>query len=277
MKISGPLMALTAYDRFHQTLRGRYDALPPQLRQIADFIRQNPGDIALGTVSSLAAGARVQPSTVVRFARTLGFDGFPAMQAVFREQLRNRHASAPDPSDAPPAPKGQRKDATTILDGFRRAAIDSLNALHRHSDPIRLEKAVTRLAQARRLYILGLRRSMPTARYLSYLLTTHDIPHQLVGLESGMEEEAIMAADARDAAVIISFPPCARRTVELFRILEQRAVPVVSLTDSAASPVIPSSGLWLEVAETNFLGLRSSAATMILIMTLATAIAEKRA
>ncbi|MBB2203878.1 MurR/RpiR family transcriptional regulator [Gluconacetobacter takamatsuzukensis] len=271
---AGTHAALNPYDRFHQTVRGRYDALPPRLRQIADFVLRNPEDIALGTISSLATGAQVQPSTVVRFARTFGFDGFPDMQAVFRERLRNRHAPPGARPDGPPGPGG--RDAGAILDGFHHAAVASLAALHRHLDPARLEQAVARLAGARRIHILGLRRSMPAARYLSYLLTMRDIAHQVVGLESGMEEDAVMAAGPQDAAVIISFPPYAGRTVELFRLLEQRMVPVVALTDSAASPVIPASGLWLEVAEADFLGVRSSAATMVLIMTLATAIAERR-
>jgi DNA-binding MurR/RpiR family transcriptional regulator len=50
----------------------------------------------------------------------------------------------------------------------------------------------------------------------------------------------------------------------------------VSLTDSAFSPIAPIADIWLEVAEANFEGFRSLAATMALAMTLSVGIAGKR-
>ncbi len=53
-------------------------------------------------------------------------------------------------------------------------------------------------------------------------------------------------------------------------------VPVVSITDSAFSPLARMAGLWIEVAEANFEGFRSMAATLTLAMTLTVAVAERR-
>ncbi|MDG6095011.1 MurR/RpiR family transcriptional regulator [Acetobacter sp. AN02] len=264
------------YDAFHQQLRARYATLPPRLKQIADAVLASPDDVALGTVSSLAAIARVQPSTVVRFARTFDLNGFSEMQAIFRDRIRSRSISYGERVNALHAADGSPASASALLDGFYEAALASLQAMHHHMDRTRLDEAITRLAQARRIYILGLRRSMPVARYLSYLFTKMEISHRIIGLESGMEDEAMLSAGPEDAAIVISFTVYAKRTIELFRALEKRHVPIVAVTDSPASPVIPSSGLWLEVMEADFMGFRSNAATMALVMTLATAVAERR-
>lgn len=271
-----PDLVSDGYDAFHQKLRARYATLPTRLRQIADTILEKPDDIALGTVSSLAADAQVQPSTVIRFARTFGLNGFSEMQAIFRERIRSRSTSYGERLHALHGEDGGPATSVAVLDGFYHAAIASLDALHHHLDRKKLEKAITRLVGAQRIYILGLRRSMPVTRYLSYLLTKMEILHQVIGLESGMEEEAMLSAGPRDAAIVISFAAYAPRTVELFKELERRCVPIVAVTDSPASPVIPSTGLWLDVMEADFQGFRSNAATMVLIMTLATAIAERR-
>ena len=56
----------------------------------------NPDEIAFGTAASIAASAGVQPSTLIRFAQILGFDGFTSLQSVFRERLRERTVSYED-------------------------------------------------------------------------------------------------------------------------------------------------------------------------------------
>jgi len=264
------------FDAFHQRLRGCYADLPKRLVQLADFVTASPDEVALGTVSSLAGQAGVQPSTVVRFARTLGFAGFSDMQAVFRDRLRVRNVAYRDRVNALHRVDGEPLEASVIFNGFYEAALDSLRALQAHLLPDRLEAAVTTLAQAQCLYLLGLRRSMPVIRYLSYLLAKLDIHHQIIGLETGMEEESFGHAGAQDAALVLSYTAYAPRTIELFQALEARHVPVISMTDNAASPVIPQSGLWLEVHEADFQGFRSNAASMVLVSTLAAAIAERR-
>lgn len=264
------------FDAFHQRLRHCYADLPKRLVQLADFVSASPDEVALGTVSSLAGQAGVQPSTVVRFARTLGFAGFSDMQAVFRDRLRVRNVTYRDRVNALHRVDGEPLEASVIFNGFYEAAIDSLHALQAHLLPDRLEAAVTMLAQADCIYLLGLRRSMPVIRYLSYLLAKLDIRHQIIGLETGMEEESFLHAGPHDAALVLSYTAYAPRTIELFNALEARQVPVISMTDSAGSPVIPQSGLWLEVHEADFQGFRSNAASMVLVSTLAAAIAERR-
>lgn len=266
----------TDFDAFHQRLRQCYESLPKRLVQLADFVSSSPDEVALGTVSSLASQAGVQPSTVVRFARTLGFAGFSDMQAVFRDRLRVRNVTYRDRVNALHRVDGEPLEASVIFTGFYEAALESLHALQAHLMPERLEAAVTTLSQAQCIYLLGLRRSMPVIRYLSYLLAKLDIRHQIIGLETGMEEESFLHAGPGDAALVLSYTAYAPRTIELFNALETRLVPVISMTDSAGSPVIPQSGLWLEVHEADFQGFRSNAASMVLVSTLAAAIAERR-
>ncbi|GBQ11441.1 RpiR family transcriptional regulator [Swaminathania salitolerans LMG 21291] len=267
---------LSDFDAFHHRLRLSYAGLPRRLVQLADFVTREPDEVALGTVSSLAHQAGVQPSTVVRFARTLGFSGFSDMQAVFRDRLRLRNVTYKDRVSALHRGDGQPLEGATIFNGFFEAAMESLRALQSHLIPERLEAAIATLSAADCIYLLGLRRSMPVIRYLSYLLAKLDIRHQIIGLETGMEEESFTHAGPQDAAIVLSYTAYAPRTIELFRALEARSVPVIAMTDSAASPVIPASGLWLEVHEADFQGFRSNAASMVLVSTLAAAVAERR-
>ena len=60
---------------------------------MAVFALENPDEIAFGTAASIAERADVQPSTLVRFAQSIGYAGFSDLQAVFRERLRERGSS----------------------------------------------------------------------------------------------------------------------------------------------------------------------------------------
>ena len=79
--------AVKTYDELRAAISNRYAALPRQLRRVAEVALARPHDLALKTVAALARDAGVQPSTLVRFANVMGFDGFSAMQELFRAHL----------------------------------------------------------------------------------------------------------------------------------------------------------------------------------------------
>src|SRR5690606_10698174 len=86
-----------AYPRDYETLREtileQRSVLPKRIAQVAAYALDNPDEIAFGTTASIAASAGVQPSTLIRFAQQLGFDGFTSLQSVFRERLRERNTT----------------------------------------------------------------------------------------------------------------------------------------------------------------------------------------
>ncbi len=75
----------------------RYDSLSPRLKQVAKYVLDNPNDMALQTLAVIAERCHVQPSTIVRFAKTFGYDGASDMQKLFRDEMLTQ---APSPSYA---------------------------------------------------------------------------------------------------------------------------------------------------------------------------------
>src|SRR5271165_4077250 len=79
-----------AFNELRDLIIERRDKLPRRLAQVAAYTIEFPDDVAFGTVSSIAERAAVQPSTLVRFAKALGYRGFSEMQALFQLRLRDR-------------------------------------------------------------------------------------------------------------------------------------------------------------------------------------------
>ena len=143
-------------------------------------------------------------------------------------------------------------------------------------DPAKLEDAVETLARAETIYLIGLRRSFPITSYMSYAFGKLGIRNHLIGAMGGLAQEEVSFANRNDAVLAISFTPYASETIALTQAVAAKQVPIIAITDSPFSPLVPSAKAWFEVSEANFEGFRSMAATLSLAMTLTVAVAERR-
>ena len=250
--------------------------LPKRLAQIAAFATANPDDVAFGTAASIAKSAQVQPSALVRFAHALGFGGFSEMQAVFRERLRDRIPSYQERLAALRNRSDTVTKAGVLFDGFASAAEQSVTMLRERLRPEALDEAMSLLAAADTIYLIGQRRSYPVTSYLNYALGKLGVKNVLVGSAQGNDLEMLSFARPSDAAIAVSFTPYASATIDYARSVADRGTPLVAITDSPFSPLLPAARIWFEVAEQSFEGFRPMSATLALSMTLAVGVAERR-
>src|SRR5687767_11878282 len=64
------------------------DAFSRNQRALARYVLKNYESVAFATVSDLAEQSSVSEATVVRFAKALGFSGYPEFQKEVRRLLR---------------------------------------------------------------------------------------------------------------------------------------------------------------------------------------------
>lgn len=264
----------TTFDELKSLILKRKGTLPKRLRQVAVFALDHPDDVAFGTVATIAAASEVQPSALVRFAQSLGFEGFSSLQELFRDRLREKK---PDYEERLNALRDtQEHGSQAILHGFLAAAQRSLDKLASSVDPGAFERSVRLLAEAETIYIIAKRRSYPIGSYMAYAFGKLGIRSQIVGTAAGIDDDILRLATPADAAFAASFSPYASETVGQARGLATRGIPVVSLTDSAFSPLVESSREWFELAEADHAGFRLLSASMAFAMALTVAIAEER-
>jgi DNA-binding MurR/RpiR family transcriptional regulator len=196
----------------------RYESLSPRLKQVAAYALEHPNDIGLETLAVIARRCKVQPSTIVRFAKTFGYDGASDMQKLFRDELLSL---APSPSYAERirqfnewAGDTASQSPSDLMHEFVQgniAALQHLDETTRQSD---LERGVALIAEADAVYLVGLRRSFPVAAYLAYALRHADKRTYLVDGLAGMIVEQSSMMGARDLLIATSFRPYAQQTAE---------------------------------------------------------------
>lgn len=263
------------FESLRSTIIERKTSMPKRLAQVAAFALGNPDEIAFGTTASIAAASEVQPSTLVRLAHHLGYEGFSDLQSIFRERLRDRTLSYEERLVTLEQSGGDDEDAT-LLSGFISAASQSVNRLAATVQTDTFAKAVDILAAAETIYLIAKRRSYPLTAHMTYAFSKLHIRHQIVASPNGVDPEMVQFATPRDAAIAASFSPYAADSLSQSQELAERGVPVIAITDSAFSPLAACATHWFEVAEADFGGFRSLSASMALAMALPVAIAERR-
>ncbi len=264
------------FSALKQRIVAKAPDLPRRLTQIASYALENPDEMAFGTVASIAQNAAVQPSALVRFAQSIGYQGFSDLQQVFRSRLRDRVLTYDERLEHLREHATQASKSKLIFDGFADASEKSIAALRQKLDPVQLEKAIVLLSQAETIYLVGLRRSFPITTYMSYAFGKLGIRNNLVAAIGGLAAEDMSFATEKDCVLAISFTPYASETIALTQNAAARHVPIVAITDSPFSPLAAVTSNWFEIQEANFEGFRSMAATLALAMTLTIAVAERR-
>jgi DNA-binding MurR/RpiR family transcriptional regulator len=263
------------YEDLRAVLTSGTMRLPKQLRQVATFLCQHPSEMALGTVSAVAAKSGVQPSTLVRFAQTFGYTGFSDLQGVFKEYVKGSWPERRERNAALETARLSDDPEFHLITGLIQASTQSLTRVVETIDLVAFSNVVDLLAKAEVIYLVGSKRAFPVTTYLSLALAQLGIANVLVDNVGSLAAAQISCTTTRQAVLAISFSPYNSVTPELAARAAQRGTPLVSITDSQLSPLVPISDAWIEVVEGEFGGFRSIAATIAVGMAVVLGVARK--
>ena len=259
-------------EELRQAILARYDTLSKRLQQIARYVLDEPNAVALETLAVLSERSGVQPSAIVRFAKTFGFDGATQMQRLFRDGLLSANASlgyGERVREFTKAVDGKRvDDPGQVLTEFVEGNMLAMQHLGDSLDRDRLAEAVGLISQAETVYVAGFRRSFPVASYLAYSL--HQVDKKTVFIDSvgGMTRQQIHGIAPGDLLLVVSYRPYAEEAVHLIDAAVDNGAKVLSITDSPVSPVAKPATLVLQVKEAEIRKFRSLSTSMCLAQAL---------
>lgn len=248
------MSAVTRYENLARAIAEAYPTLPNRLQGIARFALDNPDQIALSTVAEIAQAADVPPSAVIRFANALGFDGFLALQRVYRERLVARSATYRERIESL---RKRGSGSNDVLQQLADSAIGELEQLRDHVDPGLFRRAASLILEAARVHVVAQRRAFPVAAYLAYGLSQLEVPTFLLDSVGGMLRQQASLLRGGDLLIAASFRNYSPEVVEAASICHRSGVPVIALTDHAVSPLAKSAALRFDLGDNLALPFRS--------------------
>lgn len=263
-----------------EEIRLRYDSLSKRLKQVAEYVLDNSNSVVFDTVSTIAERANVPPSTLIRFANAFGFKGFNEMKQLFRQNLMEETVSYTERvqlfQKIESTNDAEQSLSNQILKLFIQGNNQALQQLANQVDEEQLDTATTLLTQAKRIFIVGLKRSFSIASYLNYALHHLDFDAILIDGLGGMFDEQLSRVKEGDLVIAISFSPYANETLNVLNATAKIGVKHIAITDSQLSPILTFSDVAFIVKEAQVKGFRSQCATMTLVQTLMVALAMKK-
>jgi DNA-binding MurR/RpiR family transcriptional regulator len=259
-------------DELRTAILARYDGLSKRLQQIARYVLDEPNELALETLAVIAARSGVQPSAIVRFAQSFGFEGASQMQRLFRDGLLAGHAAlgyservrkfsrALDRAHTP----GGAEWLTEFVQG-NALALQNLPQTVGAAD---LKAAVRLIEAAEAVFVVGFRRAFPIASYIAYSLQQVGKRTLFVDGVAGLARQQVATVTPKDLLIAVSYQPYAGETVEAAEVAAAHGAPVLAISDSLVSPIAKAANVTLQVREAEVRNFRSLSASMCLAQAL---------
>lgn len=221
----------TLRPRIVAALKDEIARFAPQMRTAAKYLLDHPADFGLDPIRETARKANVSTYTFVTMAKHLGFASFEALRAPFRAALV---ANAPGPANPTwlDDMRGRGKPGAAFAD----AAQNALSVVQRTLEDQELDElaaAAELMAEARTVYLTGMRSSYAMAYYLHYVGHMALPGLELIPRNMGSAIDDLNDAREGDVLVAITVTPYSRETIEACRFAQSKGLKLIVISDSA--------------------------------------------
>jgi len=217
-----------------QLIQDEMETLTPSERQLASILLQDYPVGGLQSITKLAAAAGVSTPTVIRMARKLGFDGFPALQEALREEVAAQIKKPIAKRDAWVV-DGEAEHALTR---FAQTAWTNMRHTLDRIDTAVFDAVAALLADTSRpLYVVGGRITRSNADYLYNHLQIIRPNVTMLGNSANVWPQYLLDMDENSVLVIFDIRRYEAHLEKLAQIASDRGVTVVLLTDQWGSPI----------------------------------------
>mgnify|MGYP002635407627 CR=1 FL=1 len=218
-------------------LEGAFEHLSPQLKQAARYVVDNPDDVALYSMRQLAAHADVHPSTMVRLAREMGFEGHAQFQEPFQVRLRSKPKVSYVGGARDLQARGGNGNTQSLISEMFQMECDAFQSLYQQDNLADIKKAADVLCGARNIFAVGARSMYPVAFYFHYACRMFTNNVHLVGGHGGTFADQLRGVGKGDVVLATSFSPYSRNTVRAVNYALEHGAQIVAVTDSSVSPI----------------------------------------
>ncbi len=256
---------------FSQLISDNYKHLTKSEKRIANYLRKNQEESAFLAAGEIAVRLGLSEATLVRFARTLGFNSYPAMRQLLQEAFRHRvtHSARL---------RGRLEDLRQGGDIFERLVVSEIDYLTQALETVdrqALQKSVDLLRNSEHIYVFGGGPSISLVNLLE--LRLRRFGRQVIPLTSSGREvlEPLMLLASSDLLVMICFFDVTPAQQLVLDYANEVRCPVILLTDTLGSIIGDKADVVLAARRGPMAEFHSLVVPMTIINTLLLAVANE--
>ncbi|HSF57417.1 MAG TPA: MurR/RpiR family transcriptional regulator [Candidatus Binatia bacterium] len=211
-------------------------------KRLGHYLQTDSSALLLSNVGDLARAVGVSKATVVRFAKSLGYKGFPELRRDIQQEMRRKLRAA----DRMEETFAELDNGENILAKLIKRDIQLLDETLQAASFPDFHKAVEIILRSRKVFLIGLNASMALAYLLHFRLVRVKKEAHWIFLTGGtslLEQLAFM--DAGDMLIAIDFLQVPREVQTALQHAKKVGATILGITDFPTSPIARSADVCL--------------------------------
>jgi DNA-binding MurR/RpiR family transcriptional regulator len=198
---------------------------------IARYLLDNPMEAAFSTVEQIANKANTSTATIIRFANSLGYQGF----SQFQQELQEFLAVRANPLSRLETSFSLDENQGSSLAQIYRNQLKNLESTFNNIQESEFHRAVKLIGEAASIYTLGTRGSYCVTSYLAHHLN-RVLQRANMLTDDGHLPEYILRIKPGDVLIITNMPRYSKQLYTTAQIARSMGAKTIIITDSGFSP-----------------------------------------
>jgi DNA-binding MurR/RpiR family transcriptional regulator len=259
-----------SYLELIERIQDRYSSLSKNHRKVADHFAKNGMAASFDSITELSQKVGVSEASLVRFAKELGYKGYPSLRKELQAEYKMISGTASRVRDAV-TNVGERSFPESMF----QHDVDLINETQLSLTKASFTRAVSMIFRAKKIFIIGFRAAFALAYFLHFRLIRIGLDARLITVTGGTSlVEQLAQLRKGDLVISLGFDETPRETKITMDFAIKQRIPVLGITHTPTSEIARSSTLCLlgrRVPHTT----QSLAASMSLLNVLAIAVAAR--
>ncbi|HEY9053230.1 MAG TPA: MurR/RpiR family transcriptional regulator [Rectinemataceae bacterium] len=236
--------------------------MPPNFKRIGGYILDHEQSVAFASIYTVSAAIGVSNASLVRFAKSLGLDGYQGLKREVQEEMRHRLS---------PYDKIALRELDLLPEEKRLQKLcqNELNNLRNTYENLKLEdlrSMVDGIRRARKIFVCGFGASRHMARSFEYALQS-SLTKDIAAISGSVSDYSpvLKSICEQDLIFIMTFPPYSDEVKHVAQVTKDRGAALYLFTDSASCPIYHLADMTLK-CDTNSLLLSNSYVGLVSLM-----------
>ncbi|MFD2699043.1 MurR/RpiR family transcriptional regulator [Paenibacillus shunpengii] len=213
-------------------LQHRVVELTQAQRRIADYIVQNPMEVAFLTVDKLASKVGTSTATIMRFSAAVGYSGFSELQKEL--QLNMKHKAAPQTRLEANL---KHSNKSKLLHNHVELQFNNIQYSLDNITEETFQHIVEKIANSRQVLCTSVRSGRAVGEYLSLGINRLLGNCQYIDADQSDWVDELVHLNSSDLIIAVSYPRYAKRIKDMLEVAKSYDVEVLLITDSYSSPL----------------------------------------
>lgn len=208
-----------------ETIKKNLADMTKSERQAADCFLKDPAPFLFSTLDETAKLIGISTTSVLRFCRKLGFDGYKQFQIQIREEVHHF------PSLTDKFKRRASSESTYAPETLLAGSLNCIEKTFSELDSQAFSKAVSLLSEASKVFSFGMKESYALSHYaFTRLQTVRKNVYFCDTLHQGQVENLLNMGKG-DVCIFFLFPRYTRQSLNVLNAMEKRDVTVLLVTD----------------------------------------------